>query len=355
MKLKRLAAILTVPLILGAPASAAPARLCDRIFFISSTGQGPQQLASIRPSGNGRKVTAELANYAYRSAVSPDGRWIATSVWVGEKEGSNLLLLSSDGSQNIELTEGPARDTRPSWSPDSERLVFERSEGTGPGTIRIIDIRTKAEEELTSGTAPHWSPVDDRIVFTGASSQPVDLTTDLRLIDADGSNEVIITNDSLSHDDAPVWSPDGRRIAFLRYPVDQQNENEGPYADIWRVRRDGNRLFQITHQQDDLNGVHAPVWSPNGRRIAYVFANDGGSWIHKVRSDGEHHVRVTRGWSARAFDPSWSPGGKRLVYVKAGDVGSDLWKAKPNGERKRAVTQSPEHHETSAEWVRCSD
>lgn len=64
-------------------------------------------------------------------------------------------------------------------------------------------------------------------------------------------------------DSQPRWSPDGRRLAFVR------QTGEGPDAErqIWIIERDGGEAWQLTSMR---HGAGNPIWSPDGRRIAFV-------------------------------------------------------------------------------------
>jgi Tol biopolymer transport system component len=99
---------------------------------------------------------------------------------------------------------------------------------------------------------------------------------------------------------SPTWSPDGRRIAYIR--VDSGHET----SELWVVDRDGKRLH-------GLAGVHAaasPTWSPDGRWIAY--AGDGG--LSEASPDGERRRLLLAG---EAWFPAWSPNGTEIAFERS--------------------------------------
>jgi Tol biopolymer transport system component len=66
---------------------------------------------------------------------------------------------------------------------------------------------------------------------------------------------------------------------------------------------------QITHQQDDLNGVGSPKWSPHGDQVMFQDEADGHTETVIIRPDGTLEWRSpTRAYYSRAAD--WSPDGK---------------------------------------------
>jgi Tol biopolymer transport system component len=97
---------------------------------------------------------------------------------------------------------------------------------------------------------------------------------EIYVMNPDGSGERRLTN-APGHDSGPVWSPDGRKLAFLRFP-----QGEGPHpGDIVVVNVDGSGEHRVTR----LSGAAPdPAWSPDGRTIAYA----GNYGIYLINVDG---------------------------------------------------------------------
>ena len=94
---------------------------------------------------------------------------------------------------------------------------------------------------------------------------------------ADGSNSRFVTEPSLHlTKDPPVWSPDGRRLAFLA----TESEQENPKTALYTVAVDGSELRKI-HETDVQ-----PAWSPDGTRIAFAVAEDEQVRFYTVNPDG---------------------------------------------------------------------
>jgi TolB protein len=89
-----------------------------------------------------------------------------------------------------------------------------------------------------------------------------------------------MTNDPLTSDTAPSWSPDGTRVALQR---------SGPTAGIWILDPAAGTKSFVPHTD---NGFQ-PSWSPDGSWIA--FSRDGGAdaELWKVRTDGSHLTQLT--------------------------------------------------------------
>ena len=111
----------------------------------------------------------------------------------------------------------------------------------------------------------------------------------LWVVDADGANRQRLAD----RGEYPVWSPDGRYIAY---------SGSGDDGGVWVMDVDGANPRLLAYR-----GV-GPVWSPDGRYIAYTDWRDGDGGVWVVDADGANRRRLTDGW-----DPVWSPDGRRSL------------------------------------------
>lgn len=107
----------------------------------------------------------------------------------------------------------------------------------------------------------------------------------LWVINADGSNPRRVARNAASSD--PVWSPDGRRIAYRRF--DPLAEN----SDLYVVNDDGSGLRRLTHDAASVaERAHLArwfAWSPDGRTIAFLREGE----VYIVKADGRGERRLT--------------------------------------------------------------
>jgi Tol biopolymer transport system component len=126
------------------------------------------------------------------------------------------------------------------------------------------------------------------------------------VVDADGSHFRRITNPAhLYGEGSPVWSPDGRRIAFTR--IDLQSNSFATEGDLYITGVDGRGLVKRVP-----GGLEPISWSPDGRQLLFIEATGHDSFPELVTADGHSPPRML---PLDVADAEWSPDGRRLVLV----------------------------------------
>jgi len=108
---------------------------------------------------------------------------------------------------------------------------------------------------------------------------------------------------------SPMISPDGRHILFSRRWVDKMNDRSR--SNLWIVDVEGTRVRELTH--GDWSDS-SPVWSPDGKKIAFLSDRDGTSQIHVMWLDTREVAQLTH-LERAAGGLRWSPDGKMLVFT----------------------------------------
>lgn len=116
-------------------------------------------------------------------------------------------------------------------------------------------------------------------------------------MNADGSNLRRLTNDP-AKDANPVWSPDGKTIAFV-------SDRDG-FLIIYSMDNEGGNITQITHLKA---AVEKPSWSPDGRFLVFASDLEGNRDIFITGADGNGLFKLTDSL-LEDFYPSWSPVGE---------------------------------------------
>jgi Tol biopolymer transport system component len=162
------------------------------------------------------------------------------------------------------------------------------------------DLRVELREGTNMAAAP--SPDGKRIVFSAQGA--------LWVMPASGGKATRITDWHLEPT-APVWSPDGKRIAFQNYAP------EGNYH-IWTIDPDGRHPVELTTGPND---DREPAWTPDGSALVFSSdrSNDGQYKIWIVPADGAPPGQVTTGPGLES-NPVVSPDGATLAYVDGANV-----------------------------------
>jgi TolB protein len=119
---------------------------------------------------------------------------------------------------------------------------------------------------------------------------------------------------------SPVWSPDGRRLAFVTY------ENGGPQH-VYLTNADGSGKTRLT----DRSPSAFPAWSPDSQRIAFTSALEGSLQISVVNADGTGQRQLTT-VPGEHVSPAWSPDSQRIAFVAArGTSGPEVYIVNADG------------------------
>lgn len=231
----------------------------------------------------------------------------------------------------VQLTQDGLLKQRPMWSPDGKWLVFTRHRGATI-SLWLQSADRKEERRLTENKDPEFdaafSPDSQRLLFAFDKSSPNQGDIDVYSVALDGKNQTpcATTQNQLSHEEWPSWSPDGSRFAFTSTRYGNQ--------EICVAKADGKEETRIT--SDPALDCH-PAWSPDGKRIAFSTDRWGDLEVAVIDSDGKNLTRIT---NSRGLDdyPAWTPDGQKLAFASNRDRDMEIYIADANGQNARNVT-----------------
>lgn len=221
---------------------------------------------------------------------SPDGRQI---IFTSYKHGNpDLYKRALSSTAEIPLSRRNGLNITGAWSPDGSRIALALSKD-GNAEIYTISNDGSNPARLTVNQAievsPAWSPNGKQIAFVSDRlGKP-----QIFVMNADGGNVRRLTTAG-NYNVNPRWSPKGDRIAYARM--------QGDGFQIYSINADGSGDTQLTSLGNNEN----PVWSRDGRFIAFSSKRDGTEAIFVMRSNGSGQIKVSRN-KGKNSQPAWAP------------------------------------------------
>lgn len=211
---------------------------------------------------------------------SPDGRRVAFS---SDRAGNwDIYVMDAAGGQPVQITSDMTHDIHPSFSPDGKQLVYcSYGAASGQWEIVVVDVENPTTRRVIGlGLFPSWSPVDDRIVFQRARQRGTRWfsvwTVELRDGDVSPPTEIAVSANAAVI--TPDWSPDGKRIVFCTVIDPAADEHSRPReADVWVVDVDGSNRTKLT--EGKFSNVQ-PVWASDDR--IYFVSNRGMEGVENI-------------------------------------------------------------------------
>ncbi len=341
----RLTALGPLLLMCSMACSTSPGTARYKIAFVPSRS-GQHGIFVMHSDNTGGKLLTEDPNARLRPVSwSPDGKMIAfLSFRPSDSEILRkprvpaeypLYVMNAGGTGQRKLIDCPVSGF--GWSPNSRMLFFvssyENPEANDPevssgkknpaSAIYIVDVQSGTTRRVTAlgkNCFADWSPDGTRL----ALSSGTDTESNIFVVSIDGKHVRRLT-DSSTLNLNPVWSPNGRTVAFMSLPsAGSENRETGVYT----IEADGTNLRHVS----DLI-CYDLSWTPDGRQLMLKSAVG----IYLAATGGGKPTRLDLG-SDRPLDAVFTPDGKDIMY-RSNDEGEwQLYSVSIIGGKRRRVT-----------------
>ena len=316
------------------------------IVYVSEV-DGDAEIYEVDPdSGDSSLVTLRPSSTESGPRWSPDGKHIA---FVSDDLGNlNIYVINRADFDETDvvaiavLTSSEGNEESPRWNADSDQLAYV-TDLDGHSDVYVKSLEGESPVRITSSDTEEflgdWSPDGQWLVFSRRGGED---SQGLWLRNPAGVNLFQLTS---GNDLAPVWSPDGDAIAFVR----NVDGNRDIYLllpeddDDWRGPVKAEPL--ITSPEAD----HSPAWAPDGDTLAYVSNRDGNPEIYVVETDDDNPpLRLTTN-EAEDSQPVWSPDGKRIAFVSDLHGEGEIFAMDADGSNQQRLTHN-DTRDHSPDW-----
>ena len=299
--------------------------------------------------------------------ISPDGDWVAYTVRQRDMEEdesqTRIWVVSSSGGDPVPMTSVDYSAGSPRWSPDNKYLSFQASKGEDEKTqvwnLNRIGGEAVQVTKVAQGISGYeWSPDGSRLLLEIQDAKEADLTEDKEdddkplphVIDrmqfkrdyvgyldrrrshinvyTPGEDEPVQLTSGDYDDSDPVWSPDGKSVAFVS---DRSADPDLSYGtDIWTVLVDDDE-HALTQVTSNPGRDYSPTWSPDSRSIAYITSSGpdvGGSaltptrYLAATRVGRDQRKILTADLDRNVANPAYSADGE-TIYFRLEDSGQN--------------------------------
>lgn len=255
-----------------------------------------------------RRISHKIANSVYKTLVGVSGYFDSRVVFVSEKgpelnKIKRLAIMDQDGHGFRFLTTGKDLVLSPRFDPKSQKIIYMSYKVRNqPPKVYILDLESGEQRVIGDirgmSFAPRFSPDNDHAIISLA----IGGTSNIYEIDLDTGEKIQLTNQKGFIDTSPDYSNDAKKIVF-------NSDRDFGRTHIYVMNRDGSDITKISGGD---GSYRTPVWSPDGKWIAFTKILSGNFYIGIMKPDGSEEKLLTSSWLEES--PSWAPNSNTIIF-----------------------------------------
>jgi dipeptidyl aminopeptidase/acylaminoacyl peptidase len=311
-----------------------------RIVYVSNRG-GSSQLWMMNADGSEQRQVTDIATEADGVAWSGDGRWLlfTSEVYPDCPDADcNKRRLEEEKQSKLKARIYTSLLYRhwDAWQGKRRKHVMLMPAAGGairdltPGSRDVPPFSLGGQDDYTVATDGN----EACFVMNSEANLAVSTNSDLWVLPLNEPGEPRKITENPGADNAPVYSPDGRYLAY------RSQSRAGFESDRWQlmlIDRASGRQSSLTSNVDRSVGTIS--WSPDSRRIFFTMEDRGRTAIHMVPITGGASRPVVTG-SSTLDEPQFSPDGKTMIYSEhSGSKPLELYRASSGGGTPQALTR----------------
>jgi Tol biopolymer transport system component len=282
--------------------------------FAQSASHPPEKIVFVRPdpiivtSSSAAHLSADPVGGAIHSQEDPSMQFHATA----DAKLNTLAEMNPDGSGMKDL---PLNGYDPSVSPDGTKIAYCSLRDDQYSQIYVANVDGSGEKRVTKITTgdscgPVWSHDGKKIAFYSFALPHPSRNPAIWVMDPDGSNQKRLVEHGLS----PSWSPDDKQIVYA-------SNRDGKFQ-IYAMSSDGTNIRRLTNNRAEES---SPAWAPDGAAIIFVSDREGEHpALFLMGADGSEQHRLVFSKRQDFCFPAWSSDGRTIAFSALNRVGAQI-------------------------------
>ena len=273
------------------------------IYFLSSRG-GSNQVWRTDAAGMAAAQVTSLPFDVSGFRIAPDGRSLvlAVSVFVDcDTLACTKTRLDARGKSTIQAYDRlPLRDFDHWVDTRRTHLFVQPLNGSGLGGGEPRDLLAGLDADVSAGDSSFDISPDGRTLVYGTQTQgagePFTSNSDVFRVSLDGGTPVNLTEANKGSDGNPVFSPNGRQLAWLSAPRENVG---GDQAAVWVADADGSGARKLTDWDRGAGGLQ---WRTDGRSLLVSAADEGQNRLFSVDARNGRVTPLTRSGAVGSYE-----------------------------------------------------